>query len=104
MTNHANDTTTVTQEEADHGDRSVYTAPRDVQATRSSAEPSTSATKPANHIHRWMMLVMCLPVVVLGIWALAAGAGAGPLISALACVVMMGAMHLLMKGPSGHHH
>jgi hypothetical protein len=51
-----------------------------------------------------MMLVMCLPVVVLGIWALAAGAGAGRLISALACVVMMGAMHLLMKGPSGHHH
>ncbi|MCA0252784.1 MAG: hypothetical protein LCH76_10950 [Actinobacteria bacterium] len=53
--------------------------------------------------HRWMMLLMCAPLVLIGIWALVSGAGGGALIGGLLCMGMMAFMHLGMGG-KGHRH
>lgn len=50
-----------------------------------------------------MMLLMCAPLVLIGIWALASGAGGGALIGGLLCMGMMVFMHLGMGG-KGHRH
>ncbi|MEA5055161.1 MAG: hypothetical protein VB093_17205 [Propionicimonas sp.] len=53
--------------------------------------------------HKWMMLLMCAPLVLIGVWALASGAGGGALIGGLLCMGMMAFMHLGMGG-KGHRH
>jgi hypothetical protein len=50
-----------------------------------------------------MMLLMCAPLVLIGIWALVSGAGGGALIGGLLCMGMMAFMHLGMGG-KGHRH
>jgi hypothetical protein len=52
--------------------------------------------------HGWMMLLMCLPLVGIGLWQFASGAGLGPLLGGLACFGMMAVMHLGM-GSSRRH-
>lgn len=58
-------------------------------------------------MHKWMMLLMCLPLVLFGAWQLISGGGARGLLSGLACVAMMAVMHLAMGGHGkggGHRH
>lgn len=51
--------------------------------------------------HGWMMLACCVPMVLIAVTLVATGvAGSGALVSALLCVVMMGAMMFFMPG---HH-
>lgn len=52
--------------------------------------------------HRWMMLLMCLPLVAIGLWQFATGGGWVALIGGLACFGMMAVMHLGMG--SSHRH
>lgn len=52
--------------------------------------------------HRWMMLLMCLPLVAIGLWQFANGGGWGSLLGGLACFGMMAVMHLGMG--SSHRH
>lgn len=52
--------------------------------------------------HKWMMLVMCLPLVAVGIWSLVNGGGVGRLIAGLACMAMMMLMH--RSTGTGHRH
>lgn len=67
-------------------------------------EPSEQPNPHGSHQeHNWMMLLMCIPLVAIGIWLLATGAGAGALISGVICMAMMAVMHLGM-GRSGHRH
>jgi hypothetical protein len=48
-----------------------------------------------------MMLACCVPMVLIALTLIATGvAGSGALVSALLCVVMMGAMMFFMPG---HH-
>jgi len=49
-----------------------------------------------------MMLLMCLPLVAIGVWQFASGAGFGALLGGLACFGMMAVMHLGMG--SSHRH
>ena len=51
---------------------------------------------------RWMMLLMCLPLVAIGLWQFATGGGWGGLVGGLACFGMMAVMHLGMG--SSHRH
>lgn len=63
-----------------------------------------TAHPPAKHGgHGWMMALMCLPLVAIGIWQWANGAGIGPLIGGLACFGMMAVMHLGMGGSTHRH-
>lgn len=64
---------------------------------------------PAQHAghgaHKWMMLLMCLPLVLLGVWSFASGGGGGALLGGLVCMGMMAVMHLGMGGMGkGHRH
>ena len=52
--------------------------------------------------HRWMMVLMCLPLVAIGLWQFANGGGWGSLLGGLACFGMMAVMHLGMG--SAHRH
>ena len=52
--------------------------------------------------HRWMMLLMCFPLVAIGLWQFATGGGLGALLGGLACFGMMAVMHLGMG--SSHRH
>lgn len=52
--------------------------------------------------HRWMMLLMCLPLVGIGLWQFATGGGWTALLGGLACFAMMAVMHLGMG--SSHRH
>lgn len=78
------------------------------QPTR--GEPPTPAPQdahpghgPSGHhgygAHKWMMLLMCLPLVLIGLWSFASGGGGGALVGGLLCMGMMAVMHL-----SGHKH
>jgi hypothetical protein len=49
-----------------------------------------------------MMLLMCLPLVAIGLWQFANGGGWGSLLGGLACFGMMAVMHLGMG--SSHRH
>jgi hypothetical protein len=49
-----------------------------------------------------MMLLMCLPLVAIGLWQFATGGGWVALIGGLACFGMMAVMHLGMG--SSHRH
>lgn len=64
---------------------------------------------PEKHNHRhgahmWMMLLMCLPLVAVGIWSFASGANPGGLIAGLLCMGMMAVMHLGMGRGKSHRH
>ena len=50
--------------------------------------------------HMWHMLLMCLPLIALGLWSLLSGGGAGALIAGLLCAGMM----LFMHGNMGSRH
>jgi hypothetical protein len=55
--------------------------------------------------HKWMMLLICLPLVLVGVWSFASGAGGGALVGGLVCMGMMAVMHLGMGGMGkGHRH
>lgn len=47
---------------------------------------------------------MCIPVVLLGVWTLTRGGGAGPLLGGLVCMVAMFVMHGALGGHGRHHH
>ncbi len=53
--------------------------------------------------HRWMMILMCLPLVGIGVWQWLSGAGIGALLGGLMCFGMMAVMHLGMGGSSHRH-
>lgn len=53
-------------------------------------------------LHKWMMLLMCLPLVLIGVWSLASGGGGAGLIGGLLCMGMMAVMHLFMGKGHGH--
>jgi hypothetical protein len=56
-------------------------------------------------MHKWMMLLMCLPLVLIGVWSFATGGGGAGLIGGLVCMAMMAVMHFAMGGMgrgSGH--
>jgi len=50
----------------------------------------------------WMMLVMCLPLVAVGLWSLVNGGGVGRLLGGVACMAMMMLMH--RSSGTGHRH
>lgn len=52
--------------------------------------------------HRWMMVLMCLPLVAIGLWQFATGGGWAALLGGLGCFAMMAVMHLGMG--SSHRH
>jgi 1,4-dihydroxy-2-naphthoate octaprenyltransferase len=53
--------------------------------------------------HRLMMLVCCIPMVAVAVLLVVSEtAGAGALVLALGCIVMMAAMMFLMPGGHGH--
>lgn len=60
--------------------------------------PEAPATAPRRTMggHGWMMLLMCVPLVAIGLWQLATGAGFQGLIGGLMCFGMMAAMHVLV--------
>lgn len=83
-----------------HGYPHTDTADQHPHPTGSGAEPGQSPTRHrGHHLH---MLLMCLPLVALGLWSLTRGAGGGTLIVGLACMGMMLFMHR-MPG-SRHRH
>ena len=66
------------------------------------ARPEGPEGAPKHGGHRWMMLLMCLPLVAIGLWQFANGGGWVALLSGLACFGMMAVMHLGMG--SSHRH
>ena len=52
--------------------------------------------------HGWMMLLMCVPLVAIGLWQFFSGGGLAPLLGGLVCFGMMALMHLGMG--SSHRH
>ena len=87
-----NYTTTRTPAPGEPQDPSEHTGPHNPDVNRGG-----------RGAHKWMMLLMCAPLVLIGIWALASGAGGGALIGGLLCMGMMVFMHLGMGG-KGHRH
>lgn len=89
------------------------TAPPAEQAVSGQMGP-TSSRSPADHTlhgsahashggsHMWMMLVMCLPLVAVGLWSLVNGGGVGRLLGGVACMAMMMLMH--RSSGTGHRH
>ncbi len=70
----------------------------DPEADRSSLEEKQSGHRGHS---RWMMVACCIPMLVIAALLVAAGAGTGFLIIAIACTVMMTAMMFGMsKGGS----
>ena len=51
--------------------------------------------------HKWMMLLMCVPLVLVGIWNFSQGSGTSGLLGGLLCMGMMLLMHSSMGG-HGH--
>lgn len=52
--------------------------------------------------HKWMMLLMCVPLVAFGIWQFVAGGDLRGLIAGVMCFAMMAVMHLSMGGSHKH--
>lgn len=86
-----------------------------VQAEWNPYPPTQAAPVPApsqpSHagqgMHKWMMALMCVPLVLLGLWTLINGGGGGGLIGGLLCMGMMMVMHQFMGGHGkggGHQH
>ncbi|GAA2181187.1 hypothetical protein GCM10009785_15060 [Brooklawnia cerclae] len=71
--------------------------------TRPGESVGHSRGAPGRSPHKWMMLLMCVPLVLIGIWQFATGGGAAGLFGGLACMGMMLAMHAVMGG-AGHQH
>jgi hypothetical protein len=95
----------------------TYAAPPNPSAAEPNPPAAAEATLPNAHAghqsghdghqgghggHKWMMLLMCLPLVLIGIWSFASGGGFTPLIGGLLCMGMMAVMHLGMG--AGHRH
>lgn len=88
----------------DHQDYRAY--PRTYER-QPLAEAPHEATETAGHsqghgMHKWMMLLMCIPLVAIGLWTVINGGGFGGLVSGLLCMGMMMAMHLFMGGQGKH--
>lgn len=70
--------------------------------------PRPAQQQQAGHgLHKWMMLLMCVPLLLLGVWQLTTGGGSRGLLLGLVCVAMMAVMHLAMGGHGrggGHRH
>lgn len=82
-----------------HGYRPIDTEPQHPDPPGSAEE----VRPPSRHRgHHWHMLLMCVPLVALGLWSLTRGAGVGALVVGLLCMGMMLFMHR-MTG-SGHRH
>lgn len=63
---------------------------------------------PEGHKHRrsghmWMMMLMCLPLLAVGIWSFLSGTNPSGLIAGLLCIGMMAVMHLGMGHGRNHH-
>lgn len=87
---------------------STYPGPTPAEVDR-SADDHDSHTHPqgpqqasGHGGHLWMMLLMCLPLVAIGLWQFAIGGGWRALLGGLACFAMMAVMHLGMG--SSHRH
>lgn len=84
---------------------STYPDPASAAADRSVHDHDPQKhpqNAPTHGGHRWMMLLMCLPLVAIGVWQFATGGGWAPLLGGLACFAMMAVMHLGMG--SSHRH
>ena len=74
---------------------------RTVDTTGPDAEPTP--VPHARHSH-WMHVLMCAPMLlVVGYLVLIGKAGAGAILYAVSCVLMMGAMMAMMGRGSNHH-
>lgn len=80
-------------------DQASAAADRSVQDQDPQAHPHDA---PTHGGHRWMMLLMCLPLVAIGLWQFATGGGWAALLGGLGCFAMMAVMHLGMG--SSHRH
>lgn len=65
-------------------------------------QPATEGHKRRHGAHMWLMLLMCVPMVAVGLWSFASGNPRG-LVSGLLCMGMMAVMHFVM-GRKGHSH
>jgi hypothetical protein len=83
-------------------DREAAAADRTVDDHDQHAHPEGHQGASKHGGHRWMMLLMCLPLVAIGLWVLATGGGWGSLLGGLVCFGMMAVMHLGMG--SSHKH
>ncbi|MCC2592512.1 hypothetical protein LKO27_03635 [Tessaracoccus sp. OS52] len=87
---------------------SLHSQHRIADDRASHTETHTQAGTPAEHRHsshgghKWHMLLMCLPLVAIGLWSLFSGGGGRGLLVGLACMAMMMVMHKFMG--SGHRH
>ncbi|MCW5952825.1 MAG: hypothetical protein KIT69_11265 [Propionibacteriaceae bacterium] len=52
--------------------------------------------------HKWMLL-LCAPLVLIGLWSLATGGGGAGLLGGLVCMGLMAFMHLGMGGKEHRH-
>lgn len=98
----------VNNQEKQSSEWPTYPGPGAAEIDR-TAQDQDSRTQPVGHQvapkhggHRWMMLLMCLPLVAIGLWQFASGGGWGALIGGLVCFGMMAVMHLGMG--SSHRH
>ena len=82
---------------------SSYPDPVSAAADRSvnDHDPQEHPQHPPTHGghggHGWMMVLMCLPLVAIGVWQFANGGGWVALLGGLGCFAMMAVMHLGMS-------
>ena len=87
------------------------TPSRDNAATSTDHHAGHETDRPGQHPdhahgghagHKWMMLACCVPMLVIAVALVASGtAGAGAIVIALGCTLMMA---LMMGGMGGHGH
>ena len=65
---------------------------------------TSAGIKRRHGAHMWLMMLVCLPMVGLGIWSFASGANPRGLVSGLLCMGMMAVMHFVMSRGKGHSH
>lgn len=85
-----------TNETQPHPDRHVGQEPE----SRPSPLPHDHGDRTGHGGHGWMMALMCAPMLIIAMVLVATGtAGAGSIVVALGCMLMMAVM---MRGMGGH--
>lgn len=76
------------------------------ESAHNDPPPAATTERPQSHSahrgHHLHMLLMCIPIVALGLWSLSRGGGVGTLIVGLVCMAIMFFMH--RRPGSGHRH
>lgn len=68
------------------------------RAPAAPGQPARTGGHAVHSAHKWMMLLMCLPLVGVGVWVFVRGGDSSALLSGLLCMGMMLMMHKVMGG------